>query len=219
LKDLGGRARGLAAAAVDLRQLRLLVDSPGALTFDFLISSKTRPVSRMLVGWCFMRRASLLAVVLSGLVLSGASALAADSGPVIVLPGRHGLPVIINGVDVTGAVLEGDWGLYSPHMVGPTIVPAWVPGGIYQGVYYRGRYVQGSYYPAFGHEPGYGRHEIEPPADRRLPPPAPSYHRSWTSESAPLPANLEPQVPPPPLIVAPQIFPGGRRGDAAGRGP
>jgi hypothetical protein len=151
----------------------------------------------------------------SGVILGGASALAADSGPVIVLPGRHGLPVIINGVDVTGAVLEGDWGLYSPHMVGPTIIaaPVWVPGRVYQGTHYQGRYVQGSYYPAFGHEPGYGRHEIEPPADRPLPPPAPSFHRSWSSQSAPLPAGLDPPIQSPPLIVSPQIFPGGRRGD------
>jgi hypothetical protein len=184
------------------------------MTFDFLIPSKTRSVSRMLVGRCFMRRASLIVLVLSGLIPGCVAALAADSGPVIVLPGRHGLPVIINGVDVTGAVLEGDWGLYSPHMVGPTIIPAWIPGWMYQGIYYRGRYVAGSYYPASGHEPGYGRHEIEPPADRRLPPPAPSYHRSWTSQSEPRPANLDSQVQPP-LIVAPQIFPGGRRGDDA----
>ena len=163
-----------------------------------------------------MRRASFV-VVLSGLILGSASALAADSGPVIVLPGKYGLPVIINGVDVTGAVLEGDWGLYSPHMVGPTIIPAPVllPGQFYQGSYYRGRYVQGGYYPAFGREPGYGRHEIEPPADRRLPPPAPSYHRSWSSQSDPLPASLDPPAQSPPLIVSPQIFPGGRRGDDA----
>src|ERR1700682_6145677 len=77
-----------------------------------------------------MRRASSVVLVLGGVILGGASALAADSGPVIVLPGRHGLPVILNGVDVTGAVLEGDWGLYSPHMVGPTIIPApvFIPG-------------------------------------------------------------------------------------------
>jgi hypothetical protein len=166
-----------------------------------------------------MRRASLVVLALSGVILGGASALAADSGPVIVLPGRHGLPVIINGVDVTGAVLEGDWGLYSPQMVGPTIIslPAWIPGRTYPGIYYRGRYVQGSYYPAFGHEPGYGRHEIEPPADRSLPPPAQSFHRSWSSQSAPLPASLDPPVVSPPLIVSPQIFPGGRRGGDAPR--
>jgi hypothetical protein len=161
-----------------------------------------------------MRRASFVVLALSGVIFGNASAHAADSGPVIVLPGRHGLPVIINGVDVTGAVLEGDWGLYSPHMVGPTIVPAWVPGWTFQGKYYRGRYVAGSYYPAFGREPGYGRREIEPPADRRLPPPAPSFHRSWSSQSDPLPASLDPPVSSP-LIVSPQIFPGGRRDDDA----
>ena len=165
-----------------------------------------------------MRRANFVVVISSGLVLSGlglgaAPALAADSGPVIVLPGRHGLPVLINGVDVTGAVLEGDWGLYSPHMVGPTIIPApWIPGRIHPGGYYQGRYVEGGYYPAFGHEPGYGRHEIEPPPDRRLPPPAPRFHRSWTSHSDPVPASLDPPVQSP-LIVSPQIYPGGRRAD------
>jgi hypothetical protein len=162
-----------------------------------------------------MSRASIVVLVLGGVILGGAPALAADSGPVIVLPGRHGLPVILNGVDVTGAVLEGDWGLYSPHMVGPTIIPApvFIPGRAYPGRYYQGRYVQGGYYPALGHEPGYGRDEIEPPADRRLPPPAPSFHRSWSSQSDPLPASLDPPAHSPPLIVSPQIFPGGRRSD------
>jgi hypothetical protein len=160
-----------------------------------------------------MRRASLVVLLLGGVVFGNAPAHAADSGPVIVLPGRHGLPVIINGVDVTGAVLEGDWGLYSPHMVGPTIIPAivFIPRRGHRGAY-QGAYIQGSYFPAFGHEPGYGRHEIEPPADRRLPPPPPSFHRSWSSQSDPVPASLDP---PAPLIVAPQIFPGGRRDDDA----
>jgi hypothetical protein len=161
-----------------------------------------------------MRRASLVGFVLGGVILGGASALAADSGPVIVVPGRHGLPVIINGIDVTGGVVEGDWGLYKPHMVGPTIItaPAWIPGRTYQGSY-PGGYVQGNYFPAFGREPGYGRHEVEPPADRRLPPAAQSFHRSWSSQSEPLPADLEPPVASPPLIVSPQIYPGGRRGN------
>ena len=120
-----------------------------------------------------MRRANFVVVILSGLVLSGlvlgeAPALAADSGPVIVLPGRHGLPVIINGVDVTGAVLEGDWGLYSPHMVGPTIIPApWIPGRSRTGSYYRGRYVEDGYFPAFGHAA-----RLRPPRDRAAPRPA-----------------------------------------------
>jgi hypothetical protein len=161
-----------------------------------------------------MRRAGFVFLALSGALFGSATAHAADSGPVIVLPGRHGLPVIINGVDVTGAVLEGDWGLYSPHMVGPTVVIP-DPWRSYRGTSYRGGYVQGGYYPAFGHEPGYGRHEIEPPPDRRLPPPAPSFHRSWSSHSDPLPASSEPPVQ---LNVSPEIYPGGRRGDAAARG-
>jgi hypothetical protein len=158
-----------------------------------------------------MRRANLVVVALSGVFLAGGSALAADSGPVIVIPGRHGMPVIINGIDVSGAVLEGDWGLYSPHMVGPTIIPA--PALIPWRSYYQRRYERGTYYPALGHTPGYGRYEVEPPADRRLPPPAQSFHRSWSSQSAPLPADLEPPLQSPPLIVSPQIWPRGRRGD------
>jgi hypothetical protein len=153
-----------------------------------------------------MRRANLAVVALSAM-LGGASALAADSGPVIVIPGKLGMPVIINGVDVSGAVLEGDWGLYKPHMVGPTIIsgPALSPERNYQG----------GYYPAFGRSPGYGRFEIEPPADRRLPPPAQSYHRSWSSQSDPLPASLDPPVQSPPLIVSPQIWPRRRHGGDA----
>jgi hypothetical protein len=160
-----------------------------------------------------MRRASLVVLVLGGVVLGGAPAPAADSGPVIVVPGRPGVPVIINGVDVTGAVIEGDFGLYRPHMVDPRIIaaPAWTAGRTYPA-----GYVQGSYYPAFGHQPGYGRHEIEPPADWSLPTPAKSFRRSWSSHSDPLPADVEPPLPSPPLIVSPQIYPGLRRDGDAG---
>ncbi len=164
-----------------------------------------------------MRSASLVVLVLGGVVLGSGWAHAADSGPVLVLPGRHGLPVIINGIDVTGAVIEGDWGLYSPHMVGPTVIippPVWFRGPGYPGNYYQDAYGPGGgYYPSFGHEPGYGRDEIVPPADRRLPPPALSFHRSWSSQSAPLPASLDPPAQSPPLLIAPQISPSGRRVD------
>jgi hypothetical protein len=164
-----------------------------------------------------MRKASLIVLALSSVILGNSSALAADSGPVIVVPGRPGVPVMINGIDVTGAVLEGDWGLYKPHMVGPTIipVPVFIPRPVYRVRYDHVGHVEGGYYPALGRQPGYGRHEIEPPADRILPPPAPSFHRSWSSQPEPLPANLDPPPPSPPLIVSPQIFPGGQRGDNA----
>jgi hypothetical protein len=62
----------------------------------------------------------------------------------------------------------------------------------------------GHFYPTAGHSPGYGRLEIQPPADRKLPQPAESYHESWSSQSAP--PQAQPEVPfyPPPVIIAPQ---------------
>ena len=129
-------------------------------------------------------------------ILIGTTAAAlADSGPVIVIPGRAGVPIIINGVDASYAVVEGDWGLGKGVHVQPTV--------------YGGRYVDPApnvahYYPSAGHMPGYGRLEIEPPANRKLPQPAESYYRSWSAQSTPQP--VQPAVPfyPPPVIVAPQ---------------
>jgi hypothetical protein len=146
-----------------------------------------------------MRLSSVL-IALGFAVIAGHAVLAADSGPVIVIPGRLGTPVIINGLDVTGAVIEGDFGLYSPHMVAPRIIsgPVAIPERFGP---------RGTYYPAFGRTPGYGRHEIEPAGERR---PAPSFYRSWSSQSDPLPATLEPPQSPP-LLLAPQIYPQWRR--------
>ena len=122
----------------------------------------------------------------------------AGGGFDIVIPGRPGVPVVINGVDASYAVVEGDWGLAKRIHVQPTI--------------YGGRYIDpvpnvGHYYPSAGHLPGYGRLEVEPPANRRLPQPAESYHQSWSAQSAPPPKVAPPpqEVPmyPPPVIVAP----------------
>src|ERR1700760_268670 len=100
----------------------------------------------------------------------------AGDGFNIVVPGRPGVPIIINGIDASYAVVEGDWGLGKGIHVQPTI--------------YGGRVVEpvpnvGHYYPSAAHQPGYGRVEIEPPANRRLPQPAESYHESWSARSAP----------------------------------
>jgi len=62
----------------------------------------------------------------------------------------------------------------------------------------------GHYYPSAGHLPGYGRLEVEPPVNRRLPQPAESYHQSWSAQSAPLPAQSNVPVDPPAIIYAPQ---------------
>jgi hypothetical protein len=136
-------------------------------------------------------RAGLTLAILIGTT----SAALADSSPVLVIPGRADVPIIINGIDASYAVVEGDWGLGKGVHVTPTV--------------YGGRAVDpapqvGHYYPSLGHRPGYGRLEIEPPADRRLPQPAESYHQSWSSQSTPQP--VQPEIPfyPPPVIVAPR---------------
>jgi hypothetical protein len=136
-----------------------------------------------------------------GVWLSGALPVLAADAPAFVIPGKAGVPVIINGYDASYSVVEGDWGLDRPGAVPPTIISGPLIGPA-PAAYGRG------YYPAYGERPGYGRLEIEPPANRRLPPPAPSFHRSWSSQSDSTPATVEPDVRPP-LIVAPQI--NGRR--------
>jgi hypothetical protein len=132
-------------------------------------------------------------LVLAILIGTTAAALA-DSSPVLVIPGRPGVPIIINGIDASYAVVEGDWGLAKNAHFTPTV--------------YGGRLVEpapnvGHYYPSAGHVPGYGRLEIQPPANRALPQPAESYHESWSAQSAPQPVQPEVPLYPPPVIVAP----------------
>jgi hypothetical protein len=129
--------------------------------------------------------------ILLGLLIGTALPARAGEGFDIVIPGRAGVPIIINGVDASYAVVEGEFGLGKGNHTQPTV--------------YGGRVVEaepnvGHYYPSLGHKPGYGRLEIEPPANRTLPKPAESYHQSWSAESAP-----PPEVPmyPPPVIAAP----------------
>src|SRR6476469_9969558 len=121
-------------------------------------------------------------IVYAALIVAGSTLPAlAQHEPVIVIPGRPDVPVILNGYDVSGAVVEGDWGLERPGHVAPTIVDGpLIPAPFYA----RGDYLYGrGYYPATGRRPGYGRYEIQPPANRTLPPPAPSYHRDYGIES------------------------------------
>ena len=134
--------------------------------------------------------------VTSALFIATTSAALAGGGFEIVIPGRPGVPIIINGVDASYAVVEGDWGLGKGTHVQPTV--------------YGGRYVDpvlnvGHYYPSAGRMPGYGRLEIEPPANRKLPQPAESYHESWSAQSAPLPAQSNVPVNPPAIIYAPEV--------------
>jgi hypothetical protein len=133
--------------------------------------------------------------VLAGVIVGAAPyAHAGDGGPVIVVPGRPDVPVIIKGRDASWAVVYGDWGLKRP---GADII---IQGGgrIDPQPWTRG------YYPATGRAPAYGRREIEPPSGRRLMAPAPTYYRSWSAGSAPGPVTEYPPFDPPPVIVAPR---------------
>ena len=46
----------------------------------------------------------------------------AQRAPEIVIPGKPGVPVYINGIDASWGVVEGDFGLDRPGMVTPTVI-------------------------------------------------------------------------------------------------
>src|SRR3954462_13850453 len=107
-------------------------------------------------------RTAFVVVALASFALAPASA-RADSGPVIVIPSRPGVPVVINGRDASYAVVEGDWGLSRPGAVPVTVIggPPILPNPIYTR--------RTSYHPKYGRAPERGRNEVEPAADRALP--------------------------------------------------
>src|SRR4051812_40382734 len=124
------------------------------------------------------------AVALAGFAaLATAPARAEGEGPVIVIPSRPGVPVVINGRDASYAVVEGDWGLSRPGAAPVTVI-----GGspILPNPVYTRRH---SYHPKYGRVPERGRIEIGPAADRGLPEPAASLSRSWSTSSDVAPAN------------------------------
>jgi len=126
-----------------------------------------------------------VALVFIGLAAcAGARPAFAADAPAIVIPGKAGVPVVINGSEVSYCVVEGDYGLDRPGQAPITIV-ACPPIAVQPG-YDRG------YYPAFGRRPGYGRYEIVPPPNRRLPPPAQDYYREWGTQSEMLPPTVYP---------------------------
>jgi len=140
-------------------------------------------------------RAARALLLLIGTTLPALTPAFANDGFSIVIPGRAGVPIIINGVDASYAVVESDWGLAKNVHIQPTV--------------YGGRIVDltpnvGHYYPSAGHMPGYGRLEIQPPANRKLPKPAESFHQSWSVQSAQQPAQADIPLDPPAVIVAPE---------------
>jgi hypothetical protein len=118
----------------------------------------------------------------------------AQREPVIVIPGKAGVPVIINGIDASWGIVDGEFGLDRPGLMAPTVV-------------YRPLLITyptappRPFFPQEGKRPGYGRLEIIPPPNRPLPPPAPTYYRSWSSSSG----NTEPVTIMPPNYPMPNI--------------
>src|SRR6516162_11828 len=125
-------------------------------------------------------RARILLFAFAGtLCLAGGAY--ADNQPVVVVPGRLGVPVTIHGVDATGAVVYGDWGLYRP---GGAVV---IEGGIWPPGVLAPLPEPPHYFPATGRTTAYGRKEIDPgPHSRGL---APEYHKSSQIESQPGPVT------------------------------
>ena len=132
------------------------------------------------------------------LAISGSPAFA-QRIPSFVIPGRPDVPVVMNGVDVSWSVIEGDYGLDRPIGMVPTVIyrpfPVVVPPRT------RAWRVQPPrFFPSNGEKPGYGRLEVEPPPDRPLPPPAESFFQSWSSQSGPGPVTTYPPYQAPPII-------------------
>lgn len=144
----------------------------------------------------------LLCAALFLLVVTASSALA-QRAPVIVIPGRPDVPVYIHGIDASWGIVEGEFGLDRPNMATETVIWRPYPPTLV--------YPTPGYYPADGRRPRVGRLEILPPANRKLPPPAPTYYRYWSSESAPNPATEYAPSHGLGIVVEPQVNGGGTR--------
>jgi hypothetical protein len=137
------------------------------------------------------RRIGLLSFLSAAVV--GVSSACAQTGPVIVIPGKAGVPVTINGVIVDGAVVYGDWGLARPGH-GEILIEGPVA--------YTENFDQRGYFPATGHRPRIGRLEVQPAPRRRA---NTSYHREWSAGSDfRQPVTQYPPYDPPAVIVAPR---------------
>jgi hypothetical protein len=117
-------------------------------------------------------------VALAGFAaLATSPARASDTGAVIAIPSRPGVPIVINGRDASYAVVEGDWGLARPGAVPVTVIgdAPIRPNPVYE--------PRRSYHPRYGHAPPRGRNEIDQPSDSP-PGPAESFSRNWSSSSS-----------------------------------
>ena len=123
--------------------------------------------------------------------------MASETGPVIVIPGRAGVPIMMDGRDVSYSVIEGDWGLGRPSNINPRVIYRYGPP--------KGYFPDSaSYFPSLGQPPRVGRKEVDMPSTN--PEPAEGNIRSWGVQSDPTPATSPSAYEMPPVIVAPQDF-------------
>jgi hypothetical protein len=121
----------------------------------------------------------VIGLVLASVVIQ--QSYATDASPVIVVPGHVGVPVILDGVDATGAVVYGDWGLSRPghgHLVIEGVLP---PARLPE---------RPRYFPSGGGSAVQEEQESPPPRSRGSS--AADYHRSWTAGSSDLPGTMAP---------------------------
>jgi hypothetical protein len=155
--------------------------------------------------------------IVAGCWLLAGAAQASETGPVIVVPGRAGVPVLMFGHDISGAIVYGDWGLDRPSQTSPTVIyryPAYDYSYRYSARYlyperYRrhhrrrvgavvrrsaahvppAAYRPAGYFPMTGRKPKVGRREVDTP---RPPQEPESFYRSFGVESDHNPAPATP---------------------------
>ena len=136
-------------------------------------------------------------LVAGGWLLAGtATPQASETGPVIVIPSRPGVPIIVDGQDISGAVIEGDWGLARPGQISPRVIYRYGHGALIGPA-------PAAYFPKTGRAPKVGRKEVDTPHGVDKPE---SFYRSFGVQSDPTPVTPpQPAQQTPPIIVAPQI--------------
>jgi hypothetical protein len=119
---------------------------------------------------------------------------ASETGPVIVIPGRPGVPIIVNGQDISGAVIEGDWGLARPSQNEPRILYRYRNGALIGPS-------SGGYFPTSGRLPRVGRKEVDVPRPLQA---SETFFRSFNAQSDQTPVTPPQSVPQqPPVVVTP----------------
>jgi hypothetical protein len=152
------------------------------------------------------RRVKLLRIetlIVAAGVLAGGVACASETGPVIVIPGKAGVPVVLNGVDISYAVVEGDWGLDRPSQTNPQVIYRYFPPPVpYTGP-------RAHYFPGGGPPPRLGRQEVNdarPPSPNN---PQPTTYENWNARSDPTPATSPTPLDTPGMVVVPEVGFGG----------